>query len=56
VAVPFDIESGRFVLPRDLVEVQQFGELALTVVGESDTLVWKGDGRVIRAVRAFWDR
>jgi uncharacterized protein YunC (DUF1805 family) len=55
VAVPLDVEGCRFVLPRDLIEVQQLGELTFTVMSETDTLVWKGDGLVGGTVRAFWD-
>jgi hypothetical protein len=44
--VPFDVEGGWFVLPSDLIEVEQLCELPLAVVGESDALVRKGGGRL----------
>jgi hypothetical protein len=46
VPVPFDIETGGFVAPRDLIEVEQLGELALAVVGEVDALVRPWTGRL----------
>jgi hypothetical protein len=38
LTIPLDVERARFVLPFDLVEVQQFGELSFGVMRELDLL------------------
>jgi hypothetical protein len=42
MTVPLDVERGGLVLPGDLVEVQEFRELAFAVVREVDGLMRKG--------------
>jgi hypothetical protein len=41
VGIPGDVEGRWLVLPRDLIEVQELGELPLAVVGKGDRVVWK---------------
>ena len=55
VAVPVDLEGRRLVVPVDLVEVQELGELTFAVMGELDLFVGQSQvgnaGRIVRAVR-----
>ena len=41
MAIPLDLERGRFVLPCDLVEVEQLGELTLAIVSKVNAVVRK---------------
>jgi hypothetical protein len=55
VAVPVDLEGRRFVVPVDLIEVQELRELTLAVMSEVDLFVGQSrlgsDGGFLGAVR-----
>lgn len=40
VSVPFECELTGLVVPRDIVEIEELGELPLAVVGKFDAVGW----------------